>query len=502
MSVFKDIMSRISTTLQTQITAMTAFLVDIQNSATRVSQLIQQKIQKFFQTLLGEPKSKKDYWRVFGIYLSKRFVCISAVVIGVAVYLITFHAIPWAEGKLWTANLKLDTAKYTKFNGKAKVYDPMGKLVFEGSLQNGSPEGQGTQYDSSGNVVYKGNFEAGKYSGEGELYDSTGTLIYSGSFKSNLYEGSGKLYNSIGKLIYTGEFAAGQKSGRGTQYNPDTALKKYYGEHANDVPNGNGVEYEEDGASVRYEGSFKDGVYGGEGKLYSNNALKYFGNFAKGIYNGNGNLYDIDTGVLTYTGEFKDGLYDGSGILYDPTTQVIIYSGEFSKGKKQGSGKSYDKLGSELFAGNFRGDSIDYIAYLKKTPDDFSKEFGQETYKTETNGKMIITYKNLDASAVFKVDEEKGEYVCEKIFLGTNEKFMGLGSSSSAIERRSVMGDPFSSINYSCPEYYKNVFANLGININNIKSIPCDKYVLDNYFIRFYFNEGRTELKCIEICSM
>ena len=79
---------------------------------------------------------------------------------------------------------------------------------------------------------------------------------------------------------------------------------------------------------------------------------------------------------------------------------------------------------------------------------------------------------------------------------------MGLGSQSSSIERREIMGDPFSSINYSCPDYYKTVFSNLGININDIKSVPCDKYIMDNYFIRFYFNSGRTELKSIEICSM
>ena len=79
---------------------------------------------------------------------------------------------------------------------------------------------------------------------------------------------------------------------------------------------------------------------------------------------------------------------------------------------------------------------------------------------------------------------------------------MGLGSKSTAIERRQVMGDPFSSINYSCPDYYKTVFANLSINFNNINRIPSDKYIMDKYFIRFYFNEGRTELKSVEICLM
>ena len=108
----------------------------------------------------------------------------------------------------------------------------------------------------------------------------------------------------------------------------------------------------------------------------------------------------------------------------------------------------------------------------------------------------------MDVSVVFKIDEESGEYVCEKLILGTQEKFMGLDSKSTEVERRAIMGEPFSSINYTCPNYYKTIFSNLAININNINSIPSDKYVQDNYFIRFYFNDGRTELKFIEICSM
>jgi len=502
MSVLKDIISRVATTLQSQITVLTAFLVQLQNFGTRAAQFVQQKIQKFFQTLLGEPKSKKDYWRIMGVYLSKRFVSMSLVVLGVLGYFLIFHAVPWAEGKVWTANLNLDTSKYTKFNGKARVYDQAGVLVFEGNLNKGTPEGIGIQYDSKGNIIYKGGFSGGKYSGEGELYNNEQTLIYSGAFANNKYEGSGKLYNDIGKTVYVGEFSVGQRSGTGVEYDPDTELRKYYGQHSNDVPNGIGVEYEEDGFSIRYEGAFKDGVYGGEGKLYSNNALQYSGNFANGVYSGIGNLYNLDTGVLIYSGEFKDGLYDGAGSLYDPSSSVVVYSGEFSKGKKQGAGKSYDKLGSQLFDGNFRSDSIDYIAYLGRSPEDVTKEFGQETYKTETGGKMIITYLNLDASVVFKIDEEKGEYACEKIILGTKDAFMGLGAKSTAVERRNVMGDPFSSINYNCPSYYKTIFSHLGISVNNISSVPCDKYVMDNYFVRFYFNDGRTELKCIEICSM
>lgn len=502
MALFGDIFSRITTTLQSQFTAMTNFIVQLQNWGTRAAQIVQQKVQKFVQTLLKPPRSKKDYWYAFGLYFSKRFVIMSTVVIGVLGYFFIYYAYPWAEGKLWTANMRLDTTKYLKFNGKARVYDTNNILVFEGTLEKGSPNGYGTQYDSSGKLLYKGNFQSGKYGGEGELYNSDGVMLYKGAFANNNYDGEGKLYNDIGKIIYVGSFSVGQRSGNGIEYNPDTKLRAYYGSFSNDLRNGNGVEYESDGSTIKYEGAFKDGVYGGTGKLYSGGVLLYIGNFSNGNYEGTGNLYDLDTGILLYSGEFKDGLYDGAGTLYDVDTSVVIYEGDFSKGKKQGSGTSYDSLGSESFSGTFRSDSIDYIAYLGKSPDDVTKGFGQESYRTEVDGRLVITYLSLDASVVFKVDSNTGSYVCEKIILGTKEEFMGLGANSTAVERRAVMGEPFSSINYSCADYYKTVFANLAISVNDVTAVPSDKYILNTYFIRFYFNEGRTELKCIEICTL
>ncbi|MBR2578555.1 MAG: hypothetical protein IKE41_00240, partial [Clostridia bacterium] len=281
-----------------------------------------------------------------------------------------------------------------------------------------------------------------------------------------------------------------------------TKLKKYQGNFENDARSGSGIEFEADGSTIKYTGAFKDGVYSGMGKAYTDGNLLYEGEFANGVYQGQGTLYDLDMGVARYVGEFKAGLYDGEGTLYDPSTSVIIYKGSFSAGKKQGEGTAYDKLGSQTFSGTFRSDGIDYISYLGAKPDKVTEEFGEPSFKTETDGRMILTYLSLDTSAVFKVDEEKGEYVCEKIVLGVKNEFMGLGARSTAIERRNVMGEPYSSINYSCPNFYKTVFSNLSININDISSVPTDKYIMDKYFIRFYFNEGRTELKCVEIGAL
>ena len=64
------------------------------------------------------------------------------------------------------------------------------------------------------------------------------------------------------------------------------------------------------------------------------------------------------------------------------------------------------------------------------------------------------------------------------------------------------MGSTFSSIDYSLPDYYKTVLSHLSINVKDIKNVPSDKYVYGNYYVRFYFNSGKTELKFVEISSM
>lgn len=497
-----DVLSRIVSTVQSQLAGMTTWVFKLQNTGTQLAQSAQQKLQRFMHTLTKKPASKADYWKAFGLYFSKRFVIMSIVITGVFGYLGISYAYPWAEGKLWAATIKVDSGKYAGFSGKAKIIDTDGTLIYVGRLEKGNPNGYGTQYNSDGTVLYEGNFKSGKYNGEGRLYNSERVLIYDGEFVNNKYDGKGKFYNDIGRILYSGEFAAGQKSGKGVEYDPNTGLRTYYGKFENNVHQGNGVVFDKDGESVLYEGNFEAGIYEGAGKLYQNGNLVYSGNFSNNAYDGEGSLYDTETGALVYTGGFKEGMYDGQGKLYDKSTSTVIYEGKFSKGKKQGEGSSYDSLGSQSFSGTFRSDSIDYIEYLGSTVDAVIEKFGKESYRTEVDNKLILTYLSLDASIVFKVDSEKGVYVCEKVLIGTKDTFMGLGAQSTAVERREVMGEPFSSVNYNMPNYYKTILQNLSININDLTKVPSDKYIMDKYFIRFYFNEGRTELKGIEICSM
>lgn len=502
MNPITEIISRVVSSVQSQLTGLTAWVFKLQNFATQAAQGAQQKLQKFMHTLTKKPTSKKDYWKILGLYFSKRFVVMTTIVTCVLGFLAVAYGYPWAEGKLWRATIRVDSEKYTFFTGKVKILDTMNQTVYIGDMEKGKPNGYGTQYDGNGNILYEGNFSSGRYSGDGKMYNSSGLVIYEGSFLNNKYDGSGKLYNDIGKVIYIGEFSVGQKSGKGIDYDPKTQLRTYYGEFQSDLRQGYGVLYDSDGSTVVYEGDFTSGEYNGNGKLYENGNLVYLGAFINGMYDGEGNLYDTDTGALIYAGNFKEGEYDGSGKLYDPSTGVVIYDGKFSKGKKQGEGSSFDSLGSQSFSGTFRSGSIDYMQYLNSTVDEVTSQFGQESYRTEVDNKMILTYLSLDASIVFKIDPNKGIYVCEKVVIGTKDEFMGLGAQSTAMERREVMGEPFSSINFNMPNYYKTILQDLSININDTSKVPSDKYIMEQYFIRFYFNDGRTELKCIEICSM
>ena len=49
MNQFSDIFNRIASTLQAQLTALTSFVIQLQNIGTRAAQAVQQKIQKFMR---------------------------------------------------------------------------------------------------------------------------------------------------------------------------------------------------------------------------------------------------------------------------------------------------------------------------------------------------------------------------------------------------------------------------------------------------------------------
>lgn len=495
----------IISSIKTVFTNQTGKIKNIYNSFNRevssVGKKIAKKLQKFIDILMNPPKDKNDYVKLGKFYFSKRFVIIASIVVVVLGFVIVKYAYPWADGHLWTATVKVNSDKYNSFSGRAKVKNYDGRIIYIGDMADGKITGKGTQYDLEGNVVYIGQFENGEYSGEGEQY-SNGIVIYSGMFSKSLYEGEGKLYDSQGKLIYSGSFSVGQKSGKGVEYDASTGNKLYYGDFVSNLREGKGTEYTLDNRYTLYEGDFVAGKYEGSGRLYEEGKLKYQGDFVGGVFEGKGTLYDIATNHVIYEGEFAAGKYNGEGTLYDPTTTKIIYKGNFEGGFKSGEGSSYDRFGGISFNGEFKDDNVNYINYMGKSLEDVKSEFGKENYQTSTKGKTILTYLGLNVSLVFKADEDTGSYVCEKVVMGNKYTFMGLGAKSSSEDVKNVMGSPYSSIKYSFADYYATIFKQLSINLSSSDTPPSDKFIMDGYFIRFYYNQNKTQILAVEVSSV
>ena len=475
--------------ISTAIQSVVKFLKDIVSN-----------VLEFLKKFLLKPTRKEDYVKVGQRYFSKRFIAMLTTGLIVGAVFVTSYAYPWADGRLWTASVVYNSSKYQKFSGKAKVYDN-GHLIYVGTMAEGKITGHGKQYNESGNLVYEGDFILGEYSGTGQLYNND-KMIYEGSFLKNLYEGAGKIYNSDGQLIYSGSFVGGQKSGEGIEYDPKTKFKIYSGQFANDMREGKGTLYESDGSTQLYTGNFVAGLYEGDGQLNENGKLKYKGAFKSGLYEGEGTLYDVSMGTIIYQGAFVAGKYEGQGTLYDSTLQKMIYKGEFIAGEKKGKGESYDKFGATVFNGEFSDNTIAYLQYFGKTYDDISKEFGKESYKATVNNVMIVTYLSKNVSAVFDKDLEKNAYVCNKIILRSQAGFKGITQNSTQDEITKIMGQPYSSIQYKFDLYYNTVFSNLSVNLNSNNTAPSDKFIMDNYFIRLYYNQDKTKVLAIELCRM
>lgn len=496
-----QIFSKLTSIVSSQLAMIKQLFTKIYTLSSKITQKVTKMVRDFIQTLMKNPADKKDYIKIGKFYVSKKLFLFICIGVAFFIYFIVQFAYPWADGRLWTASMRVNSKKYSTFTGKARVKDSVGVVIYEGQMQDGSITGYGKQYDAKGNLVYIGDFVDSEYSGKGELY-SEGVMIYRGAFAQNLFEGQGEMYDQKGNHIYSGNFALGQRSGKGISYYPSTGAKEYYGEFANDLREGKGIFYTEDGNYTLYEGDFSAGLYSGSGKLYENGKLKYQGAFVSGQYEGEGTLYDVETGNVLYQGAFVAGKYEGTGTLYDPKTAKIIYEGEFLAGQRQGEGASYDKLGAASYNGSFKDDSIDHLTYLGAAVEDITAQFGKERYRTTVDDRLILTYTNLDTAVIFKADEE-GAYTCEKMIMGLRDGIFGLKATSSQEDIRNVMGQAFSSIEaHRFAKYYDTAFNQLSINLSSKKAAPSDKFIMDNYFVRFYYNDNKTEIKAVEVSQM
>ena len=180
----------------------------------------------------------------------------------------------------WTGKAMVDIPQNSPQNTSLEIqtfcYENGEK--YEGQIQNGVYNGQGTYYYRNGEKQYEGQFKDGKRHGQGTYYFENG----------NRFEGQFENDDCNGQGIY--QFADGGK---------------YEGEVKNGILHGQGTYYHEDGS--KYEGQFKDGKQHGIGTFYLDDGSKYVGQFENGKINGQGTMY-LDDGFKYYENKYNETL--------------------------------------------------------------------------------------------------------------------------------------------------------------------------------------------------
>ena len=423
------------------------------------------------KSMTRRPSSKADYVRFGDVYLSKRFLGLSVIVIVLVVTTFSTVVYPWLEGRLWTPTILLNSEKMAGYTGPAHIRNDMGVTIYSGDVVAGALTGSATQYDAEGNLVYTGEFLNAAYDGYGSLYVD-GVLRYEGDFSENLYNGEGRLYDENGSLIYQGDFAQGLRSGMGMAYRPDTHTLLYYGGFANDLWEGSGVVYEDDGVTVRYRGALAAGVYEGEGSYYEN-------------------------GTLVYQGMFSQGLFEGTGTLYD-TGGNVLYQGEFSRGQRQGAGTVYDTIGSALYSGEFLDNNVNFMGYLGAAPADIAAAFGSPGYTAEVEGYQVLTYLNLGTSFLC-LDDGTGLYTCQRVLVDVAEGFLDITRDTPQAELEALLGERFSTLTLELTPERSAASEQLSLGLPG--SGRVDKYLMSNYYIKIYYDAAGEKIAAVECGS-
>ena len=196
-----------------------------------------------------------------------------AVVIIIGVLSLVYVIYSWSALFPSRANDGIKTYSYNnvllKFaKGTVRIKGKSGYLAYEGEVEKGYCNGNGTLMNPIGHVVYQGNFTNSMYEGEGTQYYTDGTLFYSGDFHENLHSGIGRLYRTNGSLEYEGSFSLDMKEGEGTLYDmghnmvftgeftiDEIKYSDFIGKSASEMAEAYGGErtlYESDTERVRY----------------------------------------------------------------------------------------------------------------------------------------------------------------------------------------------------------------------------------------------------------
>lgn len=374
-------------------------------------------LQKSLHYTLGKPNSLNDYIKSGSMYLSKQFLLKFVLFFCIIMFTVIHYVYPFLRGRIWPAEIVVNTNDFYEFVGKAKVYQKDGNLIYLGMLNKGKAEGQGELYEYD-DMVYKGEFSENKYNGVGTLYQNN-KKVYQGEFLENQYHGTGVLYDKNENIKFSGIFENGSKK-EGVSYFENGKIQ-YKGNYENDFYGGEGILYVSGSDNmVLYQGMFSQNKYEGKGRLYQEGALLYDGNFSKGLYQGDGILYDSKRGKILYQGSFLNGAYNGVGKLYQSSTSRLLYEGDFLEGKKSGFGTLYSESGAKVYTGNFYNDDIDYKQFINSDLDNIREAFGKETELIMLENHILTVYENLKVAFVFEFSQDGESPTVESIkFFGT-----------------------------------------------------------------------------------
>ena len=289
--------------------------------------------------------------------------------------------------------------KNGKRNGKGKLYDKNGHLLYDGDwindkkegfgkkieddniycilgYKNDFPTGEAIRYNNDGKIIFKGNYiydksafkqlEGGHYyigeiknwkmSGKGKQYDAQKNLVYEGDFFDDYFEGFGR-YNSFEgsnyRGYYIGEWKADKRQGKGKLYYSNGKLV-YDGDWDNNNFEGEG-KYIDPYNSSYYIGQFKNGKRHGKGQFFDKSGrLLFKGEFINNLPGDKGILLSNDGYI--YEGEVKELKPNGEGKLF--YENKLVYEGHFVNGDYNGFGKKYDDDGY-VYIGIFKNNKLE-----------------------------------------------------------------------------------------------------------------------------------------------
>ena len=137
---------------------------------------------------------------------------------------------------------------------------------YEGEFKNNMPNGKGKLYDKNGTVIYEGDFIKGKFEGNGKIIQK-GFGYYIGSFMNGSLNGKGKIYDKNDKIVYEGYFKNDHFEGDGQLFSDDFC---YTGQFENNyIFHGKLTNNNDDKTKIIFEGEFVGQKYNGNCKCIS-----------------------------------------------------------------------------------------------------------------------------------------------------------------------------------------------------------------------------------------